>query len=64
MTYMPGSYICRQGTSGNSFFILTEGSCRVTVNKDDRAELEVGKLRTGDYFGVYNIIWEYNLYCL
>ncbi len=51
MTYMPGSYICRQGTSGNSFFILTEGTCKVTINKDDRAELEVGKLRTGDYFG-------------
>lgn len=51
MTYMPGSYICRQGTAGNSFFILTEGVCRVTVNKDDRNELDVAKLKAGDFFG-------------
>lgn len=50
MTYLPGSYICRQGTTGNSFFILTEGHCRVTVN-EDKGEREVGKLRAGDTFG-------------
>eukprot|EP00598_Pedospumella_elongata_P015961 CAMPEP_0184996430 /NCGR_PEP_ID=MMETSP1098-20130426/56446_1 /TAXON_ID=89044 /ORGANISM="Spumella elongata, Strain CCAP 955/1" /LENGTH=68 /DNA_ID=CAMNT_0027522881 /DNA_START=1 /DNA_END=203 /DNA_ORIENTATION=+ len=50
MTYLPGSYICRQGTTGNSFFILTEGHCRVTVN-EEKGEREVGKLRAGDTFG-------------
>lgn len=52
MTYLPGSYICRQGTTGNSFFILTDGHCKVTVN-DEKGEREVGKLRAGDTFGEY-----------
>lgn len=51
MTYLPSSYICRQGTTGNSFFILTEGNCKVTVNCDDKTEREVGRLRAGDFFG-------------
>ncbi|KAJ1412674.1 cyclic nucleotide-binding-like protein, partial [Ochromonadaceae sp. CCMP2298] len=50
MTYLPASYICRQGTTGNSFFILTDGHCAVSVN-EDRGEREVGMLRAGDYFG-------------
>jgi CRP-like cAMP-binding protein len=51
MQYLPSSYICRQGTTGNSFFILIEGQCRVTLNSEDKTEKEVGKLRPGDFFG-------------
>lgn len=51
MTYLPGSYICRQGTTGNTFFILTDGECRVTVNTDDHSEKQVATLRGGDFFG-------------
>jgi CRP-like cAMP-binding protein len=51
MTYLPTSYICRQATTGNTFYIITEGHCRVTVNCEDKTEKEVGKLRAGDFFG-------------
>lgn len=51
MTYLPSSYICRQSTAGNTFYIITEGHCRVTVNCEDKTEKEVGKLRAGDFFG-------------
>lgn len=51
MTYLPGSYICRQGTTGNAFFILTEGNCKVTINMSESAEREVAKLHAGDFFG-------------
>ncbi len=51
MAYLPGSYICRQGTAGNAFFIMTEGVCKVTVNTSERHEREVARLHAGDFFG-------------
>jgi CRP-like cAMP-binding protein len=54
MTYLPGSYICRQGTTGNAFFILTDGTCKVTINMSESAEREVAKLHPGDFFGEFN----------
>lgn len=56
MTYMPGSYICRQGTTGNTFFILTEGTCKVTINGSESNEKEVAKLHPGDFFGEVALI--------
>jgi CRP-like cAMP-binding protein len=56
MTYMPGSYICRQGTTGNTFFILTEGSCKVTINSSEHDEKEVARLHPGDFFGEIALI--------
>jgi CRP-like cAMP-binding protein len=51
MSYHQNSYICRQGTAGNVFFILTEGACRITVNSQDGQEREVARLHPGDFFG-------------
>eukprot|EP00596_Hydrurales_sp_CCMP1899_P009951 CAMPEP_0119053512 /NCGR_PEP_ID=MMETSP1177-20130426/74473_1 /TAXON_ID=2985 /ORGANISM="Ochromonas sp, Strain CCMP1899" /LENGTH=600 /DNA_ID=CAMNT_0007033483 /DNA_START=112 /DNA_END=1911 /DNA_ORIENTATION=+ len=56
MAFKPGSYICRQGTVGNTFYILTEGCCSVTLNTDDFQEKEVNKLTPGDYFGEVALI--------
>lgn len=55
MTYRPISYICRQGTPGNSFYIMTEGNCKVTINDKD-GEREFGRLRPGDFFGEVALI--------
>jgi CRP-like cAMP-binding protein len=52
ITYLPQTYICRQGTAGNTFYILTEGTCKVTVNERDGSEKEVAKLHPGDFFGM------------
>ena len=51
MTFLEGSYICRQGKLGNTFYIITEGSCRVTINAEEGNEKEVAKLHVGDFFG-------------
>ena len=41
----------KQGTVGNIFYIITEGSCKITINTDDWKEKEVNRMHTGDYFG-------------
>ena len=57
MGFMPGTYICRQGTLGNTFYIIISGSCKVTVNNPDgKGEKEVAKLEKGDFFGNIFII--------
>ena len=51
MNFLPNTYICRQGSSGNTFYIIADGSCRVTVNTGKGAEKEVTRLGAGDFFG-------------
>jgi CRP-like cAMP-binding protein len=51
MNFLPNTYICRQGSSGNTFYIIAEGQCKVTVNIGHGAEKEVTKLGPGDFFG-------------
>lgn len=51
MNFVPGTYICRQGTVGNTFYIIIEGTCKVTLNGPDGKEKEVAKLSRGDFFG-------------
>ena len=51
VTFLPNTYICKHGTAGNTFYIITGGSCKVTINREDRTEMEVATLRPGDFFG-------------
>jgi CRP-like cAMP-binding protein len=53
MQFAVGVYICRQGTVGNTFYIIVDGLCRVTINTGDplEPEKEVAKLSKGDFFG-------------
>lgn len=60
MSYKHNSYICRQGSAGNAFFIITEGKCKVTVTLEDGTEKDVGKLRPGDFFGEVVLITDTN----
>lgn len=51
-----GSYIARQGAAGNSFFIITDGTCRVTQTTEDKKEKEIGRLTPGSYFGDASLV--------
>nr|XP_045598842.1 cGMP-dependent protein kinase, isozyme 1-like [Procambarus clarkii] len=57
--YAPGTYIIRQGTSGDSFYILRSGKVRVTQRipgKSDEEEIRV--LQKGSYFGEQALLRE------
>lgn len=51
-TFPKGSYIIRQGTSGDTFYIISEGKVKVTKRQEGkRDEEEIRSLSRGDYFG-------------
>ena len=50
-TYQQGDVICRQGESGNSFYIIKAGSVVCTQTDAQGKQIEVAKLAVGDYFG-------------
>ena len=45
-----GQYIVREGTSGDTFYIISDGGVRVTKKSAGREE-EIRTLARGDYFG-------------
>ena len=50
--FLQGEYICKQGTVGDCFYIITDGVCSVTVFDPKKStELPVSKLFAGDFFG-------------
>ena len=52
--FAAGSFICRQGTLGNSLFVIIEGKCEVRISaiKQGVAEdFKIMDLNPGDYFG-------------
>ena len=55
--YPTGSYICRQGTLGNSFFIIVDGLVKCTLNDPAGGpEQEVARLGSGCYFGEVSLM--------
>jgi len=48
--YKSGEYIVREGTSGDTFYIISEGDVKVT-KKTNNKEDEIRTLSKGDYFG-------------
>ena len=51
VTFPPGSYICKQGAQGNSFYVMTAGSARITIDTENFKEREVNMIHAGDFFG-------------
>ena len=45
-----GDYIIREGTSGDTFYILAQGDVRVTKRVNGKEEM-IRDLKKGDYFG-------------
>ncbi len=54
MNFKPNTYICRQSTKGNTFYIIIEGICKVTINSGNGTETDVAKLGRGDFFGMFS----------
>ena len=51
VTFAAGSLICKQGTTGNTFYVVTSGCCKITIDTEDHKEKEVNKIYAGDFFG-------------
>jgi len=50
--YNKGDYIVREGTSGDTFYIISDGSVKVTKKSEkDLKEEQIRTLTKGDYFG-------------
>lgn len=58
--YPAGEYIIRQGTTGDTFFIISNGQVKVTKNVDRTSKLEeeVRTLGRGEYFGEQALLRE------
>jgi len=48
--YKKGDYVIREGTAGDTFYIISEGDVKVT-QKTNGIEAEIRSLTKGDYFG-------------
>ena len=62
-SYKKGAYIIRQGGRGDTFFIISQGQVKVTVDvQDERTQQLVEKtvryLKRGDYFGEKALLGE------
>jgi CRP-like cAMP-binding protein len=51
ITFNINAYICRQNTRGNTFYVVLEGSCKITINDETGKEVELNRIHPGDYFG-------------
>lgn len=49
-TFMDGEVIVKQGDEGKQFYIVVEGTCRVS-KVEDGEEIEIGEIKENDYFG-------------
>ncbi|XP_065357479.1 cGMP-dependent protein kinase, isozyme 1 [Calliphora vicina] len=57
--YPAGTYIIRQGASGDTFFLISQGSVKVTQKlAPSTEEKEIRTLEMGDYFGEQALINE------
>ncbi|XP_037040050.1 cGMP-dependent protein kinase, isozyme 1 isoform X2 [Bradysia coprophila] len=57
--YPAGAYIIRQGASGDTFFLISQGSVKVTQRiPGNQVEEEIRSLGRGDYFGEQALIKE------
>ena len=49
--FMSEDYIIREGTTGDTFYILAAGSVRVTKRMEDGSEEIIRDMAEGEYFG-------------
>ncbi|MBI4351085.1 MAG: cyclic nucleotide-binding domain-containing protein [Elusimicrobia bacterium] len=49
--YKKGEKICKQGTSGDAFYLVHSGKLRISVKKGFFSSAQVAELGRGDFFG-------------
>ena len=49
--YKKGDYVVREGTSGDTFYIISEGEVKITKKSLGKEDEEIRSLTKGDYFG-------------
>ncbi len=54
--FAPGETILRQGTSGDSLFVITEGVVSVTVELENGKTAEMARLGAGHFFGEISLL--------
>ena len=58
-TFEDGDYIVKQGEKGRNFYIISSGECIcTTVDSKTKAEKELQRLKTNDYFGERSLLME------
>ena len=55
-TFASGELIVRQGDTGDSLYIITDGLVKVTKRERTGISRELARLRTGDYFGEMSLL--------
>lgn len=55
-TFASGELIVRQGDTGDSLYIITNGLVKVTKRERTGESHELARLRTGDYFGEMSLL--------
>jgi ABC-type lipoprotein export system ATPase subunit/CRP-like cAMP-binding protein len=50
-SYVPGQVIIRQGTLGETFYLIVEGEVEVVAELPDGTERVINQLKSGQYFG-------------
>ena len=51
LRFAPGDHLCTQGAPGDTFFVIIEGSCKVTTIEETGVDRERARLTVDDYFG-------------
>ena len=54
--FKEGEAIINQGDEGDKFYVILEGECEVSVDRDDKKNHQVARLAKGEYFGEIALI--------
>ena len=56
LAFEPGQIIVSEGEPGGSLFVLTSGSVRAYVRNADQQQVQVRRLKEGDFFGEISVL--------
>lgn len=57
-SYRPGEVVFFEGQPGSGMYLIMEGEVRIVLNYGGEQEIELVRLREGDFFGEFSLIDE------